>query len=249
MIQSELELLWSCERQAYGEMVCICFSVNQSQVPNWLLFYSQLRLTKDWYLFWSREAFQEMCVYVCIRVYFCICTFVGVSTSVCTSQSVCSWLCGTPRVRRGYECVGPNVCVGVMGRFGKRRTQWVVAVPEVHCPRCVQGGGVAKEEEGVCREWGLWGREGKGRDSGVTGGRLHGCIFSSPNFLTPLFSLLCFALFSWASERVKQSRRVCSSRLKKRETRANFFPHFFFFFFVTLGFWVSYKQMLLVICS
>ncbi len=33
MIQSDLELLPSCERQAYGEMVCICASVNQSQVP------------------------------------------------------------------------------------------------------------------------------------------------------------------------------------------------------------------------
>lgn len=33
MIQSNLELLPSCERQAYGEMVCICASVNQSQVP------------------------------------------------------------------------------------------------------------------------------------------------------------------------------------------------------------------------
>ena len=52
-----------------------------------------------------------------------------------------------------------------------------------------------EEEEGVCREWGFVGGEEKGRDSGVTGGRLHGCIFSSLNFLTP-FSFLCFALFS-----------------------------------------------------
>lgn len=33
MIQSNLELLPSCERQAYGEIVCICVSVNQIQVP------------------------------------------------------------------------------------------------------------------------------------------------------------------------------------------------------------------------
>lgn len=55
-----------------------------------------------------------------------------------------------------------------------------------------------EEEEGVCREEeGKKGRgeEGKGRGSGVTGGWLHGCIFPSLNFHTPL-SLFCFALFS-----------------------------------------------------
>lgn len=71
MIQWNLELLPSCERQAYGEMVCICASVNQSQVPKWLLlFCSQLRLTKDWYLFLVRGSFpRNVCVHVCVSVY------------------------------------------------------------------------------------------------------------------------------------------------------------------------------------
>lgn len=111
MIQSNLELLPSCERQAYGEMVCICSSVNQSQVPKWLLlFYSQLRLTKDWYLFWCREAFQEMCVCTCVCVFLCMHFCYSIHECVRASQSVCFWLCGTLWEMRIQVCFQVFMC-------------------------------------------------------------------------------------------------------------------------------------------
>lgn len=90
MIQCNLELLPSCETQAYGELVCICSLVNQSQVPKWLLLvYSQLRLTKDWYLFLVQGSFPRN---VCISVYaLCWCIY----ECVRANHAVCFWLCGT----------------------------------------------------------------------------------------------------------------------------------------------------------
>ena len=37
-------------------------------------------------------------------------------------------------------CVSKCLCVGVMGRFGKRRTQRVVAIPGLDCPSCIWRG-------------------------------------------------------------------------------------------------------------
>ena len=55
----------------------------------------------------------------------------------------------------------------------------------------MQGGGGEKgrEEEEVEEEEGEE-EDGKGRGSGVTGGWLHGCVFSALNLHTPLFSSL-----------------------------------------------------------
>lgn len=114
MIQWNLELLPSCERQAYGEMVCICASVNQSQVPKWLLlFCSQLRLTKDWYLFLVRGSFpRNVCVHVCVSVCARVCT--------CMQVSLLLAVCDALGDEDTCVCASPSVCVGVVGHFGKR---------------------------------------------------------------------------------------------------------------------------------
>lgn len=43
------------------------------------------------------------------------------------------------------------LCVGVLRRYGKRRTERVVAIPRLDCPSHVMGLG-EEEKEGVCRE-------------------------------------------------------------------------------------------------
>lgn len=169
-----------------------------------------------------------MCV--CVWTHFCL----GFHECVSTSRSVCFWLC---------EMGGWGVWAAFWEEKHSESSNTWTLLSLLCSLRRVEGEERAPRRRRRRRRIGEEGKE-KGRGSGVTGGWLHGCVFPSPNLHTPL-SVLCFASFCLARERVKETRRVLQSNAEKRKNK----PVFHFFSSFVLGSWLCYKQMLLVFCS